>query len=259
MKLAIPMLPHYFAGIILNQGDRVMIEYMVGTSEVALYSVAYSIGMILQLFTGAINSVITPWIYRKLKNNTVDGVKNKLNAILLMVAIIAVCIMLTSPEIMIIFGSDKYISAVYVIPPIVASAFYMFLYCIFTMTQFYYEKTGFLMISSIGAAVVNIILNSIFINKYGYVAAAYTTLACYILYSAGHYFVSKKIIKCNLKSNESMFDILKVCMISVFLLIVVVGVNFIFNYIIIRYMILLCIAIGLILKKEKIIDLIKGL
>ena len=35
----------------------------------------------------------------------------------------------------------------------------------------------------------NVVLNFIFIRIFGYVAAGYTTLACYILYSVGHYVI----------------------------------------------------------------------
>lgn len=33
-----------------------------------------------------------------------------------------------------------------------------------------------------------------FIRLFGYIAAGYTTLACYMLYSVGHYIVSKRIL-----------------------------------------------------------------
>ena len=43
------------------------------------------------------------------------------------------------------------------------------------------------------AAVLNIILNSIFIHLYGYVAAAYTTVTCYVLYYCIHVLLARKI------------------------------------------------------------------
>ena len=50
LRIGIPIVPHYLSGIILNQGDRIMIDKMVGKTEVALYGLAYSIGMLVQLF-----------------------------------------------------------------------------------------------------------------------------------------------------------------------------------------------------------------
>ena len=51
------------------------------------------------------------------------------------------------------------------------------------------------MYGTMAAAVVNIILNYVFIKLYGFVAAAYTTLASYLLFAAVHYFISGKLLK----------------------------------------------------------------
>jgi len=39
------------------------------------------------------------------------------------------------------------------------------------------------------------LLNYIFIGIYGYIAAGYTTLACYLIYCCMHYFFMRKICK----------------------------------------------------------------
>lgn len=38
-------------------------------------------------------------------------------------------------------------------------------------------------------------LNWVFITKYGYIAAGYTTVFCYLLFSAGHYLLYKYLSK----------------------------------------------------------------
>lgn len=159
LSLAIPLLPHYLSSMVLNQSDRVMISKMVGNSEVAFFSVAYSIGMLTQMFTNAINNSFTPWMYQKIKNGSYVGVCKTINSLLILVGVIAFCLMMFSPELVMIFGSEEYAHAVYVIPPVAASVFFIFLYNILAIPQFYYEKTKFLMMSSLGAAVLNLVLN----------------------------------------------------------------------------------------------------
>ena len=56
------------------------------------------------------------------------------------------------------------------------------------------KKTTYIMAGTIVAAIVNIILNYIFIHLYGFIAAAYTTLAAYSLFAALHYIISRKLI-----------------------------------------------------------------
>ena len=44
-----------------------------------------------------------------------------------------------------------------------------------------------LVYASVGSAVINLILNAIFIPKFGFVAAAYTTLASYVVFALANY------------------------------------------------------------------------
>jgi len=141
LRIGIPIVPHYLSGIILNQGDRIMIDKMVGKTEVALYGLAYSIGMLVQLFISGMNSALTPWMYSKIKKGDIRSMRKVLQLLSIVVVGIAVALMLISPELVLIFGSPKYREAVYVIPPVAASVFFIFIYNILSMPQFYYEKT----------------------------------------------------------------------------------------------------------------------
>ena len=256
LRLAIPMLPHYLSGVILNQGDRIMIEKMVNKSAVAFYSVAYSIGMLVQIFTSAINSAITPWVYHKMKTNNNEGVAKTFNGLLILVAGICICLMVVSPELMMIFGSSEYVSGAYVIPPVAASVYFIFLYYLFSLPQFYFEKTSFLFIASLAAAGLNLLLNFIFIKLYGYVAAGYTTLACYVFYSIGHYIVSKHVLK-KYMDGKSLFDIKTITAISLLLIIAGIGVNYIFGYPIIRYGIVIVGIVIAFANRNTILDMFK--
>jgi UDP-glucose 6-dehydrogenase len=65
--LNLPLIPHYLSNYILNQSDRVMIGRMVGNSQAAYYSVAYTISTVMVLITNAINSSLTPSVGRDLQ------------------------------------------------------------------------------------------------------------------------------------------------------------------------------------------------
>ena len=58
-------------------------------------------------------------------------------------------LMLVSPEAIYLFGSSKYADAVYVIPPVAASVYFIFLYSLLSFPQFYFERTAFLMQASL--------------------------------------------------------------------------------------------------------------
>ena len=51
------------------------------------------------------------------------------------------------------------------------------------------------MAASVIGAALNILLNYIFIPKFGFIAAAYTTVFCYALFAVGHYLLHRLILK----------------------------------------------------------------
>ena len=191
LKFNIPLIPHYLSGTILNQGDRIMIQNMVGASEVGIYSVAYSIGMLVQLFTNAINNSMTPWMYENLNRKDYKNIRKNVDAILLFLGGVIITLCFFVPELVRIFGSKEYYSAIYVVPPVAASVYFIFLYNVFAIPQMYYEKQKFMSVASIAAAILNVVLNFIFIPIFGFFAAGYTTVASYIVYSIGHYLFSR--------------------------------------------------------------------
>lgn len=254
LKMAIPLLPHYLSGMILNKGDQIMISKMVGNSEVAFYSVAYNIGMLIQIFTNSITNSFTPWIYQKIKSNNIDDIAQSIDILLLIVSCISISLMIFSPELVWIFGSSGYDSAVYVIPPVAASVFFIFLYNILAIPQFYFEKTKFLMCSSVIAAILNIVLNFIFINLFGYIAAGYTTLVCYILYSIGHCIISAKVMK-NYMPGQNLYNYKTIIILSILMIIVGITCNLIFSYTFLRYVLLILFCIVIYIKREGVIEL----
>lgn len=70
--------------------------------------------------------------------------------------------------------------------PIVLSMYYAFLYTLPSSVEYYYKKTKLIALGTMLAAGMNILLNAVFIPSFGYVAAAYTTVVCYLLYYLLH-------------------------------------------------------------------------
>lgn len=255
ITLAVPLIPHYLAGMILNQGDRIVIDRLVGKSAVAMYGIAYSIGMLVQIFTNAISSAITPWMYECLKKKKIQEIHSRINYLLVFVAILVCSLILVCPELVWIFGSEKYANAVSVIPPVAASVYFIFLYSVLSFPEFYFEKTKFLAIASFGAAILNVILNFIFVKRYGFVAAGYTTLVCYILYSIGHYIVGNDVLNKNIK-GASIIDERFALLISGGVIAVSIMGSLLTSYRLVRYSIIIFLFIIAMIKRKQIIRFI---
>ena len=252
----IPLLPHYLSMVVLAQADRVMIQNYAGMSKVGIYSLAYSIGLLVQLFTNAINNSLTPWTYDKLNRKDYRSIRKTTNTLLLLLTIITFCMLLFTPEIVKLFGSEEYYEAIYVVPPVACSVFFIFLYNIFAIPQMYFERQKFMSIASTLAAVLNIILNYIFIKLYGYIAAGYTTVACYLAYSIGHYIFSRRVCMERI-GNMDLFDSRAILFISMFVLLCSVGFNFTYQFTLLRYIVFGIIVIGIVIKRDVIIGIIR--
>ena len=83
-------------------------------------------------------------------------------------------------------GGHKYDESRAAAMPIVLAMFLSFMYSFPSAVEYYYKKTKLIAIGTMSAAALNIILNLIFIPKYGWIAAAYTTVFCYLIYYIMH-------------------------------------------------------------------------
>ena len=96
-------------------------------------------------------------------------------------AAVCIMIMLLSPEIIRCLAPSSYGEGMYVIPVVVGGTFIMSLYTVFSNNLLYEKSSRTVGAAGIAAAVLNLVLNMIFIPKSGYLAAGYTTLCAYIL------------------------------------------------------------------------------
>ena len=198
LKYSLPIVPHGISQIILSSFDRLMINRMISASATGLYSFAYNIFVIIQVTAGSIDSVWGPWFYGKRNEDDLKSIKKYSSIYTVFLAAFCVVIMLVSPELIRILGGEKYSDSVYCVIPIVAGGFFTMLYNIPASVEYYYEKTSYIASATTVAAVLNIGLNFVFINRYGYIAAAYTTFLTYLLYFVFHFYMAYKIEKKNI-------------------------------------------------------------
>ena len=202
LSFCIVLMPHYLSEFILQSSDKLMINYMCGPKDVAIYSIAYAVGSIIVLITGSINSSFSPYSYQQIKAKNYQKLATVSNQVMILVAIILVLIMLFSREIVLIFGGYKYIDSIPVIIPICLGVYFNYMFQLFARIQEYFEHKITVVVPSILCAILNIILNYIYIPKYGFQAASYTTFFCYLSFCLLHYCFYKKVCAKDLNGVE---------------------------------------------------------
>lgn len=242
----VPLLVYYVSQMIFGQSDRIMISHYCGTDKAAMYGVSYNLAMILTFVLNAINNSYLPWFYGKLKTGRQKESESVTNAIALLMAGLLLCVIWFAPEIIYIMAGKNYTAAVWVVPPVAMSLLLYFYVTLSTNVEFYFEEKKALVVASVGAAVVNIVLNALFIEKYGYVIAGYTTLVSYVIFAIANYLVMKRILR-KRKIDEDGYDWKTLVLIFiVFAIIGVIGM-LLYDYLIVR--IIITIVGGLFLLK----------
>lgn len=187
LTICLPLIIHNLAGNLMHSSDRIMIERMDSAESAGFYGVAYSCAMVTNLLRNSMNSAWDPWVYEKINQGKTDTIKKTSYLYLISFSFICLGIIALAPEVLLIMGGEPYLTAKYVVPPVVAAYMFTMVYSLYAGIEQYYRKQKFFATVTTICAVLNIILNYIFIPIYGYIAAAYTTLACMAIECFLHY------------------------------------------------------------------------
>lgn len=193
LKISLPLVLHGVALNILSQADRTMITALRGASETGIYSLICSFSMIATVITTGLEGIWIPWFTKKMNEHRYDEVNCVSRDYIHLMTYAMVGLILISPEILKLLAPPAYWEGIILIPPLVISNFVIFAYTMYVNVEYYYEKTLFITGNTLIAAVLNVVLNGVFIPKFGYMAAAYTTLFCYIVSFGLHTRYARKL------------------------------------------------------------------
>ena len=205
LAISIPLVGYNVAGQILNVSDRMMISRMVNNSAVGIYSTLYTVSSLSLMVWQAINASFVPYLFQNIEKKE-HNVKKIANMLMATYAAIAILLTYFAPEIVRILATEEYYEAIYIMPPIAAGVFFTSYSHLYSNIAVYYKKTKYVMYPAIIAACINLGLNYVCIKLFGYMAAAYTTLASYIVLAALQAFWSKKVCEENKNPISVIFD-----------------------------------------------------
>ncbi len=184
LKLSAPLIPHVLGGVVIAVSDRFFIEKIIGIEAVAIYSVAYSFGLLVSLFTDSFVKAWSPWFYEQLADITLKKkflIVKLTYAYTFSVFIVAYLIYLISINILPIIIDKRYAEAVNYIWWIALGYAVYGIYKILYHYLLHINKTTFLALSTSLAAIINLFLNYFFVNKYGIIGAAYATAIAFFI------------------------------------------------------------------------------
>lgn len=254
LALSIPIIFHNLSGIVLNQSDRIMLQYLDSLSNVGIYSLSYAFGSVITTIWNALNNSWVPFYYELSNNNKTNEIIARTKNYCELFTIICAVFMLLSPEVFRVFASAEYWEGANLLPIIVVGLYFIFMYSFPVNYEFFCKKTKTIALGTSIAAIANIGLNIVFIRKIGIYGAAIATLISYLLQFVFHLVSVKRIERDQVVKYQYTFRMFLFPM--VLLLFVAIVCYFVgIQLTIVRWMIgisLMCFEILKILKRKAI-------
>ena len=184
LEFGIPLLPHMLAVFLLNAGDRYIIEILLGTEEVGIYSIGYQISLSIAIVSMGIDQAWTSYFYERVnKTSNSENVPSSIfHAYSAGVSLFAILFISASPLIYDILGIEgSYRDSLDFIPIIVVGLILQGIYFLSSKPILQKRKTLLLSSISVFCAFSNVIFNLILIPIMGLQGAAYATLLSYLI------------------------------------------------------------------------------
>lgn len=246
LAISLPLIPHLLSQNILSQFDRTMIYNYAGAFDAGIYSYILNLGVVLSVLWGSTNSAWVPWFYNEMDKKNYEAIKKTSNMYTALFAAATLGAMVVMIDIAKIMAPEEYQVGIPLIIPIMLGFYFQFLYSLPVNAEFYLKKTNYIAIGTIASAVIKVVLNYLFLPRFGYVAAAFTTVVSYFFLFVFHYLLSKKF------SGRNLFDTKVLMGITVSLVLISWLLFYLIDYIVIRYILVLLLALFIFIFRKKI-------
>ena len=194
LTVGFPVVFHALSHTILNQSDRVMMQWMgISNSEIGIYSLFYTMSSILSVILTALNTSWCPFYYDGISENDWDGLASKSKHYIETFTSLTVGFLLVGKEISEIMSSNDFSTGVDILPILTVSVYFTFMYQFPTNYEFYHKKTKIIAFGTVSSGALNVLLNYFFIPVYGMYGAAIATAISYLMLYFLHYIVVMKM------------------------------------------------------------------
>lgn len=176
-----PLIIHTLSSILLNFFDSFYLKVVQEAGLIpeytqGVYSLAYKIGAMVTVLWGVCNKMWTPWFFENMKKEKYSKINEAGDLYVEGFSFVCFAFLMVLPELGYFIDDPNNLEGFKYVPLIALGCYFIFLYSFPSNTEFYHKKTKYMSFGSLGAVILNIILNLILIPRYGAWAAALTTL-----------------------------------------------------------------------------------
>lgn len=195
LKYSVPLIPNGVSWWVVNVSDRTIISIFMNVAANGIYAVANKFS---NLFNGLFNVLSITWTESVCVNINKDNAEQyfdkMVRLIFRMFSYICLGIISVMPFVFNILIGKEYAEAYYHIPILMIAIFFNVMSSTFSAFFVALKKTGEMMWSTIGSAIINLVINVIFIKRFGLYAASISTFIAYLFMAVYRYVKIRKYV-----------------------------------------------------------------
>ena len=199
LAFGIPMVALEVSGIVLNIGDRYVIQTFLGAADLGIYAAAYNLSEYIHaILLVAIVSAVMPMYLRLWEDEGAEATIKFINAALRFYFVVSIPMVaglsVIGPDLLSFLASEKFAAGATVIPWVISGKI---LGGSMTLigAGLYINKQGFTLAGLVaGAAIINVLMNLFMVPAFGIEGAAMATLLSFALLGAGAFLLARKSV-----------------------------------------------------------------
>lgn len=193
-NFSLPLLPYMLCSTLLTQSDRIIIGYYFTDYDIGIYSMTYNLGLMMTLVFTSILNFWNPNFFENMNNYNYNYIIKDSFFLFHLFALMILIFNFFSGYIFKLLLPAEYLSSVALIPLAGLCSLALVIWKIWGSIIGYVNKTYISSTIFIIGTVLNILLNIIFLPKYGYIFALFSTFISYLLIGfLGLFFSNNKV------------------------------------------------------------------
>jgi len=204
LKISLPLTPRIFFGVIGTQFDKYLIGMLNSIGGVGVYNMGQKIGNITFLYMNTVQNVYSPQVYKRMFEMVPEeggrSIGSYLTPFFYLSMVSGMLVSCFAEEVIIILTPKPFHGAIPVI--MILSLLYGTYFFAKQPQLIYAKKTGITSGLTIFAILLNILVNVVFIKKFGVLGAAYGTLISGVISGVVTFVISQHYYKIYWEYNK---------------------------------------------------------
>lgn len=185
LTFGLPFVPSAVSILVINLSDRFLVHHLLDMESLGIYGITYKLGLPVFLVVKAFRAAWAPAVLESDNHEETSHLCARITTYYTAFGLLLCLLLATfSHEFIVLIAGDNaqnYLLGKDVVPIVALAFFFYGLYVILTAGVYIHGKANALPLIVGAGALLNIVLNIILLPQIGFVAAAWSTVAAYIL------------------------------------------------------------------------------